>query len=103
MGVGSSCCCRQNITKSLNLVDNNQDNNGNEVINADIGNKIININQKNKTKILKISCFGNPDILYPPMLINENQENYLYQDYIQYEDMWQKLENSHEDIGSELS
>jgi hypothetical protein len=103
MGVGSSCCCRQNITKSLNLIDNNQDNNGNEVINADIGNKIININQNNNTKILKRSNFGNPDIIQPHKLINVNQEFYLYQDYIQYEDMWQKLENSQQDIGSELS
>ena len=103
MGVGSSCCCRQNIAKSLNLIDNNQDTNGNEVINADKGNKIININQKNNTKILKISNFGNPDIIQPLKLINVNQESYLYQDYIQYEDMWKKLENSHQDIGSELS
>ena len=97
MGIGGCCCSKQKLTKSIILIDNNPDDNGNEINNGDIVNNIISNNQKNSVKIIKNSYFGIPDILQPPGLINQSQERYSNTDEDQYINMCKKLENSHQD------
>ena len=101
MGIGGCCNNRKNIIDSINLglmEDNKVVNNGNKANNE--GNKIILISNNNQ--IITKSCFGNPNILQPLVLNNENQEKYIIGG-TQYEDLLKNLESSHQDTGSELS
>ena len=104
MGIGGCCNNRKNIIDSINLglmEDNKVINNGNKDKDNNEGNKIILISNNNKQIITK-SCFGNPNILQPLVLNNENQEKYIIGG-AQYEDLLKNLESSHQDTGSELS
>ncbi len=99
--MGLSCCNRKNIVDSINLdlIDNNNNLNNRDKKNNG-GNKVIIIS--NNKQIITKSCFGCPNILQPPVLNNENQENYLIGGN-QYEDILKNLDSSHQDTGSELS
>ncbi len=98
MGVGG-CCCKQNLTKSINL-DNIPDINNQNGIKNENNPKIINQNPISTS--IKTSSYAIPYPLQPNVLKNENQEKYN-EDESQYEDIHKQLGSSHQDTGSEFN